>query len=277
MGKLDELNALSKKMRQRILELANFAGKSGSHVGGGLSVTDLLVALYGSVLRFDPNNPEDVSRDRFILSKGHSANALYAILELVGFLKKEDVDLFEVNGSPFYAHASRNLHHGIEFSGGSLSLGLSFGVGVAIACKKSHIDNHIYVLLGDGECDEGLVWESLMSAANFGLNNLTVIVDCNGIQSDGYVLEVMNQFSLADKFTSFGFYTQEIDGHNMPEILSSFENRKSDQPNAIIAKTIKGKGVSFMENNVNWHHGVLSNEQFQTALAEINQIPYDHN
>jgi len=194
--------------------------------------------------------------------------ALFGILEQVGFLTKEDTDLFEVNGSPFYSHAKRNLSRGIEFSGGSLSLGLSYGVGVAISCRIDKLDNHVYVLVGDGECDEGLVWESLMSAANFKLNNLTVIVDFNSMQSDGHSIDIMDKATLASKFQSFGFHVSEIDGHNLEEIDVAFASRDFSKPNAIIAYTVKGKGVSFMENNINWHHGVLSKELYESAVAE---------
>ena len=260
---------LSKKLRLRILEMALKVGKNGSHVGGALSIVDLLVILYKNVLKFNIEDKFNYNRDRFILSKGHSANALYGILEIFEYMSKEEVDSFEVNGSPYYAHASRNIQKGIEFSGGSLSLGLSFGVGVALSCKKNSINNHIYVLVGDGECDEAPRWESLMSARNFELSNLTVIVDCNGIQSDGFKKDVMNQFSLNDKFSAFGFNTIEINGHDHDAILDAFNNKDLSRPNAIIAKTIKGKGISFMENDVLWHHGVLSQVQFEKAIEEL--------
>jgi transketolase len=260
---------LSKKLRVRILEMALKVGKNGSHIGGALSIVDLLVILYKNVLKFNIEDKLNNNRDRFILSKGHSANALYGILEIFEYMSKEEVDSFEVNGSPYYAHASRNIQKGIEFSGGSLSLGLSFGVGVALACKNNSINNHIYVLVGDGECDEGLIWESLMSARNFELSNLTVIVDCNGIQSDGFKEDVMNQFSLIDKFSAFGFNTIEINGHDHEAILYAFNNKDLNRPNAIIAKTIKGKGISFMENDVLWHHGVLNQVQFEKAIEEL--------
>jgi transketolase len=260
---------LASKLRIRILELALKVGKSGSHVGGALSIVDILVILYRDFLNYDLNDRENNLRDRFILSKGHSANALYGVLELFQFLSNEEVETFEVNGSSYYAHATRNLKKGIEFSGGSLSLGLSFGVGVALSCKLKGFSNHIYVLVGDGECDEGLVWESLMAAKNFNLSNLTVIVDNNGIQSDGFKKDVMNQYSLFEKFSAFGFNTIEIDGHNHFEIADSFNSKHSEKPNAIIANTVKGKGVSFMENNVIWHHGVLNNELFDIAINEL--------
>ena len=269
MKNTDLLNEVSRKLRIRILDMTYGAGKNGAHAGGGLSIVEILAFLYfGGVLKYDVNKPYQESRDRFILSKGHSALALFGILEQVGFLTKEDTNLFEVNGSPFYSHAKRNLSRGIEFSGGSLSLGLSYGVGVAISCKMDKLDNHVYVLVGDGECDEGLVWESLMSAANFNLTNLTVIVDFNGMQSDGHSINIMDKTTLGDKFESFGFHVKEIDGHNLEEINDAFTLRDLSKPNAIIAHTVKGKGVSFMENNINWHHGVLSEKLYESALSE---------
>lgn len=268
MYNTDYLKAFAHKMRLRILELAYGVGKSGAHVGGGLSTVEIFSTLYGSILKYDLNNPLDINRDRLIVSKGHCAIALFAALEQVGYISKDELDQFEVNGSSYYAHASRNLSKGIEFSGGSLSLGLSFAVGVALSNKIEGLNNHVYVIIGDGECDEGLVWESLMSAAHFNLTNLTVIVDCNDLQSDGVKKEIMNQFSLADKFTSFGFCTKEIDGHSIEELYNSFNSKSSTKPNAIIARTVKGKGVSFMENNKDWHHGVLSLSQYELAVAE---------
>jgi transketolase len=269
MYDIDYLLGFAKKMRLRILELAYGVGKNGAHVGGGLSVVEILTTLYGAILNFDINNPFDKNRDRLIVSKGHCAIALFTALEEVGFLSKDELNQFEINGSPFYAHAFRNLSMGIEFSGGSLSLGLSYAVGVALSCKLESVNNHIYVLLGDGECDEGLVWESLMSAAHFNLTNLTIIVDCNDLQSDGLKKDVMNQISLADKFTAFGFHTSEINGHDIVELNKHLALKSPDKPNAIIAKTVKGKGVSFMENNKDWHHNVLSFSQYEKAIAEL--------
>jgi transketolase len=268
MRTIDDLMKMSHSMRLRILELAYKAGKNGSHIGGGLSSIEIFATIYGSVLKYNVSDPFNPDRDRFIVSKGHCAIALYVALEYVGFLTKEETDTFEVNGSHFYAHASRDLSKGIEFSGGSLSLGISYAVGVALSCKRARLKNHIYVLLGDGECDEGLVWEASMAAAHYNLNNLTVIVDRNGFQSDGFTLDVMNKASLADKFASFGFHAQNIDGHNLEQFIASFEIRDGEKPNAIIANTVKGKGVSFMENNRDWHHNVLSQNQFELAVSE---------
>tara|TARA_B100000780_G_C21126223_1_gene457052 strand:+ start:2493 stop:3308 length:816 start_codon:yes stop_codon:yes gene_type:complete len=269
MDNIDLLIEVSRKLRIRILDMTYGSGKYGAHAGGGLSIVEILAFLYfGGVLKYDKDKPYQEERDRFILSKGHSALSLFGILEQVGFLTKEDTDLFEVNGSPFYSHAKRDLSRGIEFSGGSLSLGLSYGVGVAISCNIDNLGNHVYVLVGDGECDEGLVWESLMSAANFNLNNLTVIVDFNGMQSDGPSIDIMDKTTLGDKFQSFGFHVKEIDGHNLKEIDDAFASRDFSKPNAIIAHTIKGKGVSFMENNISWHHGTLTTELYNEALLE---------
>ena len=252
-------------MRKRILELSSNAGANGSHIGGSLSMVEILAVLY-SVLERDEADLE--KRDRFILSKGHGALALYCMLEKKGLLAKEETETFESNGTDFYAHAKRDIEKGIEFSGGSLSLGISFAVGVALACKSKGIDNHIYVLVGDGECNEGLLWEAVMAAANFRLNNLTVIVDRNCLQSDGFSDDIMNLSPLADKFSAFGFDTVEIDGHSVEQLYKSLTT-SSDKPKAIVAKTIKGKGVSFMENERSWHHGVLTDKLYEQALSEL--------
>jgi len=268
MDQIENLKKKSRNMRKRILELTYSTGKNGAHLGGALSAVEIIATVYDQVLRYDVNDPSGKNRDRFIVSKGHCAIALYTALEQVGFLTKEELDTFETNGAPYYAHASRNILKGIEFSGGSLSLGLSFAVGVAIANKRDGLNNHVYVLVGDGECNEGLVWESLMSAAHFNLNNLTVIVDQNGLQSDGNTEDIMNCASLAAKFSSFGFHSQEVDGHDVAALCDAFRLRNQELPNAIIARTIKGKGVSFMENNRDWHHASLSQKQYELALAE---------
>ena len=228
----------------------------------------ILAILYFEILNIDKKNLYDKKRDRFILSKGHSALALFSTLETIGILSRYELDQFEANGSPFYAHAHRDLSKGIEFSGGSLSLGLSYGVGIALSCINDNIDNHIYVLVGDGECDEGLVWESLMSASHFNLTNLTVIVDFNGCQSDGYTKEIMDKSDLGNKFKSFGFNVKEIDGHSLLSLKEAFDSRNFSKPNAIIAHTIKGKGVSFMENNPKWHHGSLTIKEYEQAISE---------
>lgn len=262
-------SSLALQVRRRVLELGFCAGKNGSHQGSGMSIVDILAVLYGGVLNVHQDYLNSPMRDRFILSKGHAALALYAVLEQRGFLTKEETSTFEINGTSYYAHAHRDISKGIEFSGGSLSLGLSFGVGVALSCKKAALNNRIIILVGDGECDEGLVWESAMAAANFALSNLTVVVDCNGMQSDGKKSEIMNQLSIADKFRAFGFDVIEIDGHQHQAIDTALRHRHEALPVAIIANTVKGKGVSFMEGNPDWHHGVLTQILFDTAMTEL--------
>jgi len=266
---MSALASFALKTRRRVLELGLLAGKNGAHLGSGMSIVDILTVLYGGVLAVSKEKLNTPERDRFILSKGHAAVALYAVLEQKGFLSEQETSTFECNGTNYFAHAHRDLSRGIEFSGGSLSLGLSFGVGVALSCKRAGLNNRIVVLVGDGECDEGLVWESAMAAKNFLLSNLTIIVDCNGLQSDGKKSEIMNHFSIADKFRAFGFEVSEIDGHQHDAIETALRIRHESRPTAIIASTVKGKGVSFMENNPDWHHGILTQILFDKAMSEL--------
>ena len=251
-------------IRKRILELALHAGSNGAHLGGSLSLVEILNVLYSQNLNL---NPQDKNRDRIIMSKGHGALALYCTLENNGILSKEDADTFEQNGTELFAHAKRNVAKGIEFSGGSLSLGISFAVGVALSCRD--LGNQIFVILGDGECDEGLVWESVMSAAHYGLDNMTIIVDCNGLQSDGYTKEVMNTTSLEDKFRAFGCNVYSVDGHSEEELYAAFAKENKSAPKVIVAHTIKGKGVSFLENQQGSHHLVLKESQYEQAIKEV--------
>lgn len=255
-----------KDIRKRILELAFKAGSNGSHLGGSLSAVEILNTFYHSGFNF---NPVDEARDRLILSKGHAALALYCVLESVGIITKEDAETFEQNGTTLFAHAKKNISKGIEFSGGSLSLGISYAVGVALACKSKGINNKIFVLLGDGECDEGLVWEAVMSAVNYHLDNLTFIVDCNGLQSDGYTKDVMDHSPLEKKFEGFGCKVVSVDGHSEKAVAEAYKVKSKDCPLAIVAHTVKGKGVSFMENLQQWHHGTLSQAQYEQAMEEV--------
>lgn len=265
---IKDLEKVAHELRLRIVELTFLSKKNGAHIGGSLSSVETLVTLYHSIIRNRPNGMEE--RDRVILSKGHAALALYCALESIGLITKEELDTFEDNGSQFLAHAKRDITKGLEFSGGSLGLGISYAVGVALACKAKGLNNQIYVLLGDGECDEGLVWEALMCVNNYNLTNFTVIVDCNHLQSDGSTEEVMNLESLHDKFTAFGFKSTEVDGHSIKDLLVAFNERSDSKPNAIVARTIKGKGISFMENKRTWHHGSLSDTQYKKAMEELN-------
>jgi transketolase len=265
---MKDCKQLAKDMRLRALQMAYESGKNGSHLGGGLSVIEILATLYGRVLHADCQSPYDENRDRLVISKGHCVLAYYTALFEAGFFSENDLKEFEANGSFLHGHATRNIQRGIEFSGGSLSMGMSFAVGLALACKKKGLNNRVFVLVGDGECDEGLIWEAAMAAANFQLNNLVVIVDKNQLQYDGPTQVVMNQISLLDKFTAFGFDAIEVDGHNCEALERAF-NRTSTKPQCVIADTIKGKGVSFMEGVKEWHHSTLSQEQYEKAREEV--------
>lgn len=251
-------------IRKRILDLALKAGSSGAHLGGSLSMVEILTALYSVV-----NISKDDSRDRVILSKGHGALALYTVLECKGIMTPELVDSFETNGTHLFAHASRDVEHGIEFSGGSLGLGMSYAIGVAMACKAKGLNNHIYVIVGDGECNEGIFWEAIMAAHQYKLDNLTVIVDNNGLQADGFTHDIIDLSPLADKLNAFGLKSVNVDGHDIEALTEAISMREAGRPVAIVANTIKGKGVSFMENEASWHHGVLNQKKYDKAMEEL--------
>jgi len=259
---------MAKRMRLRALEMAYDSGVNGAHLGGGLSAIEIMATLYHDVLRVDPCVPTEPQRDRLIVSKGHCVLAYYTALYERGFLREQDLKQFEQNGYHWHGHAMRDLAHGIEFSGGSLSMGMSFAVGEAIACKAQGLDSRVFVLVGDGECNEGLIWESAMAAAHYGLDNLCVIVDKNGLQYDGETKSVLNTESLTAKFAAFGFVVDEVDGHEC-DALRDVLSRKKKQPHCVIANTIKGKGVSFMENDKIWHHHTLNEAQYNQAREEV--------
>lgn len=268
---MEECKQLAQKMRLRALEMAFASGKNGAHLGGGLSAIEIFASLYGAVLNYSVSNPFDENRDRLVVSKGHCVLAYYTALYNAGFMTDDDLKKFEVNGEHLHGHATRELPRGIEFSGGSLSMGMSFAVGEALACKKKGLNSRVFVIVGDGECDEGLIWESAMSAANFQLSNLVVIVDENKLQYDGPTTEVMNHISLSDKFSSFGFDVEEVDGHDCGQLVNAL-NKTSEKPRCVIAKTIKGKGVSFMEGKKEWHHGSINQEQYELAIKEVESV-----
>lgn len=270
MMNTEELKLLSYNLRKKSLEVAYGAGRNGAHLGGGLSTIEIFAVLFGSIMKYDSKNPLSEERDRLVISKGHCVLAYYSALNLFGFLSDEELALFENNGAFLHGHATRSLERGIEFSGGSLGMGLPFAVGVALALKRKGSQNKVYCLVGDGECDEGSIWEALMSASHFGLNNLVVIVDKNGLQYDGKTSDVMSADSLSAKFQSFGFEVSDVDGHSTEKLVNAFYSfSNTTQPKAIIANTVKGKGVSFMENVKEWHHSVLSEAQYTAALEEI--------
>ena len=266
---VDDISIAAKFMRRKILEVSHKCNLS-THLGGGLSIVDIVATLYTSILLYKHSDPRWDLRDKFILSKGHGVLGFFSGLLVARIISEEIFFTFQTNGSDLIAHPVMNLDLGIESSNGSLGQGLSMGVGLAIAAKKKKLNNKVYVLLGDGECNEGSIWEAAMSAHQFGLDNLIVIVDKNNFQSDGECMSVMNSISLAEKWRSFGWNTCEVDGHNITELLKVFrEPSKSKMPMAIIANTIKGKGVSFMEGNNDWHHNRLTKNQYDLALLEM--------
>ncbi len=250
--------------------LLSIAEAGSGHPGGSLSETDILVALYSSVLRHDPKNPAWPDRDRFILSKGHACPGLYTVLAHRGYFPKSDLSTFRKLGSHLQGHAKIGTP-GVEMSSGSLGQGLSFGVGVALAGRVDGRNYRTYVLLGDGECEEGQIWEAAMSAAHFKVDTLTAFVDRNGVQNDRHTAEVTQLEPFAAKWRAFGWKTLEIDGHSFPAILRALAQAKETkgQPTMIIAKTTKGKGVSFMEGTPNWHGRAPSKEQLAQALGEL--------
>jgi len=243
------------------------------HPGGSLSAMDILTVLYCNVLRLDPKNPEWEDRDRFILSKGHACPALYTILADKGFFPKKECEYLRKTSALLQGSTDRKVP-GVEISTGSLGQGLSVGVGMALGIRYLKKNSRVYVILGDGESQEGQVWEAAMSAGNFKLNNLTAILDYNGLQGDAPVKETMNLEPLKDKWKSFNWKVIKIDGHNYASILNAFAeaSEEKNRPTIIIARTIKGKGVSFMENVVSWHGSKVPNEEeLKKALKELKE------
>jgi transketolase len=266
---LNRCEKAAKDMRKDSLWMAFNAEKSGAHLGGGLSLIEIMSVLYLGIMKYDAKNPKMESRDRLILSKGHGALAMYAAMRQIGLIPYEDLKTFKSNDTYLTGHPSMNLDKGIEFSSGSLGQGLSLGVGTCIALKrKGNASSRVFVVVGDGECDEGSVWEAAMSAAHYKLNNIVVIVDKNGLQYDGATSEILQLGNLADKWKAFGWESYNIDGHSIKELYDTL-TIKSDRPVAIIANTVKGKGVSFMENNPAWHNGILTKELYDIAMAEM--------
>jgi len=264
-----QLEQMAKRMRRRILDISH-ACNAAAHVGGGLSIVDITATLYGAILRYDSKNPDWQERDRFILSKGHGVLGYYTALVEAGFISDEILQSFQTNGSDLIAHPVMNLPLGIESSNGSLGQGLSMGVGLALAAKKKTMAHKIYILLGDGECNEGSVWEAAMSAAHYKLDNLTAVVDKNSFQSDGSSAAVMAGGDLEMKWKGFGWDVHVVDGHNISDLYHAFLLPPVDgKPKAIIAQTVKGKGVSFMENNNEWHHNRLTKAHYDQALQEL--------
>jgi len=258
---------ISKKIRRTILDII-FKTKS-PHIGPSFSVVEMLVALYFDYLNISPDDFINPDRDRFILSKGHACATLYAVLAEKGFITKDDLDGFAINGGILEQHPNRDLSKGIELSTGSLGHGLSIGTGMALAGKIDNKPYKIYVLLGDGELNEGSVWEAVMFAGHHKLNNLTAIVDHNKIQALGCTRDIIDLEPLGEKWECFGWNVHEIDGHNFEQIFDALNSLSPEQPNVIILHTVKGKGVSFMEDNLLWHYRAPDEKEYTLALKEL--------
>jgi transketolase len=257
---------LSRRIRIHVLNMVNDA--QSSHIGASYSIVEILVILYSRILKIDPKNPCEVTRDKFILSKAHGSCALYAILAEFEFFPLDFLKKYFIDGGILPGHLDKESAPGIEHSMGSLGHGLPFGVGLAYANKIDQNKGQIYVLVGDGECNEGTIWESAMFAGHHKLDNLTLIIDYNKIQSFGRVDDIINLEPFGQKWTSFNWDVIEIDGHNFEQLINAFES-KSKKPKVIIANTVKGKGVSFMENTLEWHYKSTNSEQYDSALKEL--------
>ena len=264
-----ELEKTANEVRKSIVTAVHSA-KAG-HPGGSLSAADIFTYLYFEELNIDPKNPKMADRDRFVLSKGHTAPGLYAVLAERGFFPKEDLVTLRKMGSYLQGHPNMNSVPGVDMSTGSLGQGISVACGMALASRQKKRDNRVYTLLGDGEIEEGQVWEAMMFASHYKLDNLLVFVDNNNLQIDGAVSDVMSPYPIDEKFAAFGLFVQTVDGHNFDAIDAAVKRAEQEKgrPSAIVLKTVKGKGVSFMENQVGWHGKAPNEEQYRTAMEEL--------
>ncbi len=264
-----QLQQMACKVRMGIIEGVHSA-KAG-HPGGSLSATELFTYLYFKEMNIDPQNPKWADRDRFVLSKGHTAPGLYATLAHRGFFPVEDLTTLRRLGSYLQCHPNMNAVPGVDMSTGSLGQGISAAVGMAMAGKYQNKDYRVYTLLGDGEIQEGQVWEACMAAAHYKLDNLCIIVDNNGLQIDGNVADVMSPYPIVDKLLAFGFDVQAIDGHDFDQIEKAMTHARTVKgcPCAIVMETVKGKGVSFMENNAGWHGKAPNDAEYEIAMNEL--------
>ena len=266
---IQKIKKFSVELRKNILEMAYSAGAGSSHFGGALSIVEIVSTLFSYKMRIN-KDPNWDDRDRFILSKGHACLAYYAALCEVGYISKEELKTFEKDDSNLLGHPVINKKLGIDFSNGSLGMGLSLGIGVSWSCKLNNEKYKVIVILSDAELYEGSVWEAAMAASNFKLDNLYAIIDKNNFQQTGSSQDIMNTDSLKDKWSSFGWDTVSLNGHDIEELYEYFNTSQDlKKPRAIIANTIKGKGFSFSENNNDWHHAVLTKSLYEKGLKEL--------
>lgn len=265
----DMLQQKAKEVRREIVKMITEAGSG--HPGGSLSAADILTYLYFHEMNIDPQEPKKEERDKFILSKGHAAPVLYAALALRGFFPVDELATLRKLGSRLQGHPDMHKVPGVEMSTGSLGQGLSAAIGMALANKLNNSPSRVFVMLGDGEMQEGQVWEAAMATAHYQLDNITGFLDYNGLQIDGPVAEVMNTAPVKEKWEAFGWHVIEVDGHDLDQIHEAVTTAKTvkGKPTMIVAKTIKGKGVSFMENEVDWHGVALKPEQLEIALRDL--------
>lgn len=269
---VNELQKYANRIRQGVIK-AVYSAKSG-HPGGSLSIAEILAVLYFNQMNIDEKNPKAKERDRLVLSKGHTAPALYSALALRGFFDMDELSNFRNINSNLQGHPDMKNIPGVDASTGSLGQGLSIANGMALGSKQDSEGVRVYCICGDGEIQEGQIWEAAMTASHYKLDNLCLIIDNNNLQIDGKVNEVMSVYPIDEKFKSFGFETINVDGHNIQELISAFEQAKKvkGKPTAIIANTIKGKGVSFMENEASWHGKAPNEEQYKQAMKELGGV-----
>ena len=269
---LEKSSKFSLNVRKKILEMSFNAGSASAHIGGALSSSDIISVIFSEHMKYDKSQTKWEKRDRFILSKGHACLAYYAALNQIGVLSDKELISFEKDDSDLAGHPVKNLDKGIEFSTGSLGMGLSIAVGLGIAFKRKEAKNKVFVIMGDGECNEGSNWEAFMTASHYNLDNLVVFIDKNNFQQTGNCEEILNLDNLSKKLKSFNCFSQEIDGHDHNQIFKAIDNNlNTNKPNVIVANTIKGKGINFFENKDEWHHSVLSKKAYEEALESLNK------
>ncbi|MCI8418870.1 MAG: transketolase [Lachnospiraceae bacterium] len=273
MNNIEQLAVIARRIREDVLEMTYKSGVNGGHLGGAFSSAEILAALYGRVLNLSPDIVTESQRDRFILSKGHTAIAHYAVLAECGFITKEEMMTFEEPGTLFPTHEIINIEKGIEISSGSLGYGLSIAIGIALSAKMKKANFKTYVLLGDGECNEGTVWEAAMAAAKYKLDKIIAIVDMNGQSLDGYTMDTMPICDMKKVWEGFGWNVLSIDdGNNISELLDAFNSLSMEKPNVLIAHTIKAKGIPSIEGRIGWHHARLTQEQYMAFKKELENV-----
>lgn len=270
VNKIEKITNIANGIRKDVLEMTYKSGVNGGHLGGAFSSAEILAVLYGDILKLSPETTTSDFRDRFVLSKGHTAIGHYAALAECGYITKEDLLTFEEPDSVFPTHEMMNIDKGIEISSGSLGYGLSVAVGIALSAKKREQKFKTYVLIGDGECNEGTIWEAAMAAAKYRLNNIVAIVDLNGQSLDGFTSDTMPVYDMEKVWAGFGWNVLSIkNGNDILELIDAFDKLSTDKPNVLVAHTVKAKGIPSIEGKVGWHHARLNEEQYEAFKREM--------